>query len=277
MRDLTDSEAEAIFIRVLAIETSLLELRAELKELAEVVAETKEAVKSLSNICRRDRVRFPDAREERAGKLMKPRLLGHLETAALLTPRDDGNSVPKIHLRPWIVGSNSSDADMKEVQNQRIACGWNYERVPIWQDEIQRGYRRLWFIHIQTPEPLGEPAGMISLNLYDPVDSSVANLRAPPPHTGDRVEIGSLFVYPKHRRRGIGEAAIRELERVAEEVGADTITMNTAAVGESMRRYERMGYRQYKKERKYPLEVVHALGLSEDYCDAAFLEKKLVV
>ncbi|KAG9000007.1 hypothetical protein FRB90_011907 [Tulasnella sp. 427] len=270
----------------------MLELEAELSELARMLAEIKEDLETLPNVvCRTYSVPFADAREERTrnGKMMrraktledfevqaKPRKVITNETAALLTPRDDGNSVPKIHLRPWIVGSNSSDADMKEVQNQRIACGWNFERIPIWQDEIQRGYRHLWLIHVQTPEGLGEPAGMISLNLYDPADSSVANLRAPAPHTGDRVEIGSLFVYPKHRCRGIGEAAIRELERVAKEIGADTVTMNTAAVGESMRRYERMGYRQYKKERKYPLEVVHALGLSEDYCDAAFLEKKLV-
>ncbi|KAG8952034.1 hypothetical protein FRC04_005367 [Tulasnella sp. 424] len=58
----------------------------------------------------------------------------------------------------------------------------------------------------------------------------MANMRAPPPQAGDRVETGSLFIYPKYRRRGIGEAAIRELERKAEELGAAVITMNTKAL-----------------------------------------------
>ncbi|KAG9018971.1 hypothetical protein FRB90_007735 [Tulasnella sp. 427] len=197
------------------------------------------------------------------------------EAAALLTPRGDVPATPEIHLRPWIVDPAPSEADVKELHNQRIICGWHSERVPVWQEEIRSGARLIWFIHIQTPEGLSETTGMISLNLSDPVDLSIANLRAPPPNTGDRVEIGSLFVYPKYRRRGIGEAAMLELERKAEEVGAGTITVNTMALGEVLRRYERMGYRQYKRERKYKLEDVLAMGLTEEHCDAAFLEKKV--
>ncbi|KAG8922575.1 hypothetical protein FRC01_013860 [Tulasnella sp. 417] len=195
------------------------------------------------------------------------------QAGALLTPRGEGGTSPDIQLRPWVVVPEPSEADVEELTKQRITCGWHSERIPMWKEEVQSGTRYVWFIHLLTPTGLTETAGMISLYLYDPSDLSVANMRALPSQVGGRVEIGALFIYPKYRRQGIGEAAIRGLEQKAAEVGATTITMNTMALSENVRRYERMGYRQYKKEKKYLLQDILGLGLTEDYCYAAFLEK----
>ncbi|KAG8952032.1 hypothetical protein FRC04_005365 [Tulasnella sp. 424] len=197
------------------------------------------------------------------------------QAEALLTPQGEGNTSPDIQLRPWIVDPEPSEADIEELKRQRVACGWHQERIPVWREEIQSGFRYIWFIHLRTPTGLSETTGMISLCLYEPSDLTIANMRAPPPQAGGRVEIGGLFIYPRYRRRGIGEAAIRELERKAEEHGAAVITMNTIALGENVRRYERMGYQQYKTEKKYLLKDVLGLGLTEDHCYAAYLEKKI--
>ncbi|KIO17835.1 hypothetical protein M407DRAFT_32495 [Tulasnella calospora MUT 4182] len=197
------------------------------------------------------------------------------QVGARPTPRSEGSTSPDIQLRPWVVVPEPSEADIEELKKQRIACGWHSERIPMWKEEIQSGTRYVWFIHTRTPTGLTETAGMISLYLYDPSDLSVADMRAPPPQAGGRVEIGALFIYPEYRRQGIAEAAFRELEQKAAEVGATTITVNTMAPSETVRRYERIGYQQYKKEKKYKLQDVLGLGLTEEYCYAAFLEKKI--
>ncbi|KIO17834.1 hypothetical protein M407DRAFT_32494 [Tulasnella calospora MUT 4182] len=198
------------------------------------------------------------------------------EVGGLLTPRGEGSTSPDIQLRPWVAVPELSEVDAEELKRQRIACGWHSERIPMWKEEIQSGTRYVWFIHLRTPTGLTEPAGMISLCLFDPSDPTLADLLAPPPKTGTRVEIASLFIYPEYRRQGIGEAAIRELERTAAGLGAAVVTMNTPALGENIRRYRRMGYQQYKKEKKYPLKDVLACGFPEEYCYAAFLEKRLM-
>ncbi|KAG9050399.1 hypothetical protein FS837_005744 [Tulasnella sp. UAMH 9824] len=198
------------------------------------------------------------------------------KVGALLIPQGEDTRTPDIRLRPWVVVPEPSEADVEELKKQRIACGWHSERIPMWEEEIRSGTRYVWFIHLRTPTGSTETAGMISLYLYDPSDLSVADMRAPPPQTGGRVEIGALFIYPEYRRQGIGEAAIRELEQKAAEVGATTITMNTMALSENVRRYEKMGYQQYKKEKKYLLRDIIGLGLPEEYCYAAFLEKEIV-
>ncbi|KAG8922576.1 hypothetical protein FRC01_013861 [Tulasnella sp. 417] len=198
------------------------------------------------------------------------------EASALLTPRYEGKHTPEIHLRQLVVHPEPSETDVQDLKGQRIACGWSEERIPTWIEELRSGTRFIWFIHLRTSTGLTESAGMISLCLFDPFDLSLADLLAPPPKTGKRVEIASLFISPQYRRQGIGEAAIRELERTAAGLGAAIVTMNTPALSENVRRYQRMGYQQYKKEKKYPLKDVLACGFPEEYCYAAFLEKHLL-
>lgn len=177
-----------------------------------------------------------------------------------------------IQLRPFAVDPAPSQADLDDLLAQRIACGWRYDFIDTWVDEIKAGWRLIWFIHVPGVK---ESIGMTALTLYDPLDRSIADLHAPD-LPGVRTEVSSLFVYPEYRNRGVATEAILMMEDVARGLGSTITTINTAAVGPTVAKYAKMGYVEYKpKEQKYPLEIVSAMGLPADYCYAAFLEKKL--
>ncbi|KAG8903952.1 hypothetical protein FRB99_002475 [Tulasnella sp. 403] len=184
---------------------------------------------------------------------------------------------PPIRLRPFHVNPPSQE-DIDNIRAQRIVCGWKVEYIPTWIKEIQAGERLMWFIHLPRTSPAEKPdeeaIGMVSLHLNDPQDATLANLRRDPP--GDRVEVSALFIYPQYRRKGYGEAAILMMEEIARGLGAKVSTMNTAAAGENMAKYGRLGYREYKeKELRYPLDEILACGWTEEHRYAAFLEKRI--
>lgn len=190
---------------------------------------------------------------------------------ALSTPKGETKTSVNIELRPWVVVPKPSEADVEELMRQRVACGWDWYLVQTWEEEVSNGTRYIWFIDIRTPTGLTETAGMISICLYNPSDLTLANLRAPWPRTGDRVEGSSLYVYPKYRGQGICGAAIREMERKAAELGAAIITTNTMAPSANVQIYERMGYKQYKApEKVYNPKMAAILGQSGEHCYAVF-------
>ncbi|KAG8964247.1 hypothetical protein FRC00_003126 [Tulasnella sp. 408] len=195
---------------------------------------------------------------------------------ALSIPAGQTNTSRDIELRPWVVVPKSSEADLEELRTQRIASGWFPERIPIWEEEVRKGTRCIWFIEVRTPTGSTEVAGMVSLNLYEPSDLSLANLRAPSSEAGSRVEGSLLFIYPKYRGRGLWGAVLREVERNAAELGATTVTTHTRAMSGKVQMYERMGYHQYKPQEKiYDPKLVSALGYPEEHCYAAFFEKNV--
>jgi GNAT superfamily N-acetyltransferase len=154
----------------------------------------------------------------------------------------------------------------------RIACGWSVEEIPNWLRQVAGGTRLLFFIYpSSSAKAKGRPAGMISLNLVSEKDRTLADF-----HNTGRVEISSLFVYHEYRKTGVGAAAFNKLEEKARDMGAKVVTVNTQAPSPLVQRYERIGYNQYKEPKKiYPVVDILKLGLTEEYCFAAYLEKPL--
>jgi GNAT superfamily N-acetyltransferase len=62
------------------------------------------------------------------------------------------------------------------------------------------------------------------------------------PNQPHRATVSKLLVHTSARRRGLGEALMAELERVALDRGRWLLTLDTAT-GEAARLYERMGWR----------------------------------
>jgi ribosomal protein S18 acetylase RimI-like enzyme len=75
----------------------------------------------------------------------------------------------------------------------------------------------------------GEPAGTVQLD----VDTL--------PNQPHRATVSKLLVHTSARRRGLGEALMAELERVAAERGRWLLTLDTAT-GAAARLYERAGW-----------------------------------
>lgn len=184
---------------------------------------------------------------------------------------------PTLYYRPLSVPPTT--ADIRTLQDMRVACGWYLDRVPRWIDEVATNKRFLWFIHFGVIHPttgnlVGQsPAiGMISLYLDNPEDPSLASYSLT-----SRVEITSLFVYASYRHLGIGMAAIKEMERRAQTFGASHTTFNTMAVERHLRVFkEELGYREYKaRTATYSVSDVIGAGFPPNYHIAAFLEKAL--
>jgi ribosomal protein S18 acetylase RimI-like enzyme len=62
------------------------------------------------------------------------------------------------------------------------------------------------------------------------------------PNQRHRATVSKLLVHTSARRRGLGEALMRELEQVAADRGRRLLTLDTAT-GDAARLYERMGWR----------------------------------
>jgi GNAT superfamily N-acetyltransferase len=175
-------------------------------------------------------------------------------------------SRPEIFLRE-ITTAPPSESDVEELREMRTACGWYVKEIPKWLREVQAGTMLLFFIYLNP----GKPVGMIALNLVSETDLSLASF-----HTAGRVEICSLFVYHEYRRIGVGAAAFTKLEDLARDMGAKVATVNTSAPSPLVKRYEKVGYRQYKEPKQlYSVEDLAKLGFTEEYTYAAYLEKSL--
>ena len=136
---------------------------------------------------------------------------------------------------------------------------------------------------------------MISLNLHNPLDPILADFRAPvrassqaqaifshesnpDPESkfGTRATIELVFIYPQYRGKKISETVVLEVERISRNMGVRVVTLYTVAMSSHYTRYTRIGYREFRERNKmFPLEVILALGWTEDHCWAIFLEKKI--
>ncbi|KAG8922574.1 hypothetical protein FRC01_013859 [Tulasnella sp. 417] len=198
------------------------------------------------------------------------------QVGAVSTPGIEENTSLAVELRPWVVAPQPSEADVEELRRQRMACGWGADRIPIWEQEIRNGTRYIWFVHAREPSGRTEIAGMISLDLFNSSDPSLANFRAPGSLAGDRVEVCLAYVYPKFRRRGFWELMVQAAEDTAAELGAKIATGNTMSLHPKVRMYEKRGCQRYKPPEKiYDLKEMEALGFGEEHCYAAFFEKRI--
>lgn len=146
--------------------------------------------------------------------------------------------------------SPDSQSDAEVLIKMRRACGWQENEVPDWLEEIKNNQRLIWFIcmddHMSEDPDYHQIdntnlIGMAALILEDVKDASVASLT-----TTGRVGIASLFVYQEFRRQGGGLWAFKELEKVASQLGATTVTVITATKGRLVSWYESLGYRMYR-------------------------------
>lgn len=136
--------------------------------------------------------------------------------------------------------------------------------------------RRMYFIYLSDPTapsiPPAVPIGMVSLNLYNEDDPSLASYS-----TTGRVEVSSLFVYQAYRHLGVGLSAIIEMERRATEIGAYHITLNSLATAKNLQLYPKLGYREFKARSTscYSPQDILGSGVTSSEAAACFMEKAL--
>lgn len=97
-----------------------------------------------------------------------------------------------------------------------------------WQ-RIERAVAEARCVLLVAGAPGGEVTGTVQLD----VDTL--------PNQPHRATVSKLLVHSAARRRGVGEALMAELERVAAETGRWLLTLDTATDG-ARRLYERMGW-----------------------------------
>ena len=88
------------------------------------------------------------------------------------------------------------------------------------------------------------------------------------PNQPHRATVSKLLVHTAARRRGVGEALMRELERIAAEAGRWLLTLDTATDA-AERLYRRLGYR-----RAGPIPM-YALNPDRTLTDTVFYWKDL--
>lgn len=164
-------------------------------------------------------------------------------------------------------------ADLEYLKAMRTSCGLYADRIPRWSQEVAQGLRKMYFIYLSDPiSAPSPPVGMISLNLYNSDDTSLASYSA----TG-RVEVSSLFVYQAYRHLGVGLSAMIEMERRAADIGAVFITLNTMATPKNLLVYSQLGYREFKPRYSaaYSPQDILGSGVASAESAACFMEKRL--
>ncbi len=90
------------------------------------------------------------------------------------------------------------------------------------------------------------------------------------PNQPHRATVSKLLVHSAFRRRGVGEALMAELERVALAAGRSLLTLDTATA-DAVRLYERLGWRAAGAIPRY------ALNPDRTFTDTVFYWKELAV
>ncbi|KAL8286304.1 hypothetical protein RQP46_004792 [Phenoliferia psychrophenolica] len=139
--------------------------------------------------------------------------------------------------------------DVEELKRQRVLCGWGLPDVEGWREEVRRGDKGLYWIFAKPehaaeypvpdeerlnlggeelgpkhPDPSFRPLGHISLDYTDYMgDQTLANREE------GRVTLASFFILTSQQGRGLGNAAMDEVEYLAASppFEAKTITLNT--------------------------------------------------
>ncbi|KAK0742931.1 hypothetical protein B0T18DRAFT_391809 [Schizothecium vesticola] len=156
-----------------------------------------------------------------------------------------------------------------ELQRQRVLCGWSHSTSVIesWRaDNDDKTQAMFWVVPVSLSE-IPAPrryAGHIAMSkkTYDEndVDDVLPELKV--------MDLGTLFILPEHRGRGLARAAVRMLEGMAKDkpygwAGCKVMTLNTLArrlLGEELPAkgrsnedwYNRMGYVKWKEAPLYP-------------------------
>lgn len=109
----------------------------------------------------------------------------------------------------------------------------NYEIPPLKQtiSEIQNEY-----------------ANGVILKAVDNSDGIIGSVRAYREY--DTVYIGKLIVDPKHQKKGIGTALLREIETVCPSVRYELFTSDKSQ--NNLRLYEKLGYQRFKEQEMTP-------------------------
>ncbi|KAK2757733.1 hypothetical protein FQN54_004702 [Arachnomyces sp. PD_36] len=166
------------------------------------------------------------------------------------------NSTPEVILIPW---DPLSEPHRILLFKQRVECSWDMEKVhTIWRDEQIRGEKCIYWIALRSddfvrggreklvdtavsinaatcqPTQTGfTPIGHISLDLKNK-EAEKMDLEIP----SEKVFwIKNLFILHNLQGKGIGRAAMDELERIAvrEPLGARTLMLDTVERGDQLR------------------------------------------
>lgn len=78
----------------------------------------------------------------------------------------------------------------------------------------------------------------------------VSDLPENQPH---RADVSKMLVHRRARRRGVGEALLRELERVAVELGKTLLVLDTVTGSDAERLYPRLGWVRVGEIPKYAM------------------------
>ncbi|GKZ29561.1 hypothetical protein AbraIFM66950_005399 [Aspergillus brasiliensis] len=200
------------------------------------------------------------------------------------------SSTSEVALIPW---DPLSESHRLLLFKQRVECSWDMEKVEeIWRNEQIRGDKCIYWIVLPAADFVGEKHE----KLFDTAVSINAAPRQPTQakfipighisvdsknKKAERLDldipsekvfwITSFFVLPQHQGKGIGRAAMTEIERIAiqEPLCAKTLMLDTVERGDQIREefaiatygrvpkvtnqewYGRLGYRCVKIVQNY--------------------------
>jgi ribosomal protein S18 acetylase RimI-like enzyme len=125
------------------------------------------------------------------------------------------------------------------------------------RDEMRRRYRA----DLADPDALlvvAEQNGQV-------VGMAVAHLHKPSTFSDElAVELGSVYVQPEHRGRGVAAALTAEVARFARERGVGRITLKTFAQNEeALLAWERLGFEPRTIQMTASVERLHELGRAD--------------
>ena len=141
------------------------------------------------------------------------------------------------------------DIRLEALKTAPSAFGSTYEREaafgePDWLRRIERGGNFLAYIpEAGIPEAGIPEAGIPEVGILEAGASEPAGLIGGYPETADIVELVSMYVRPRARGRGVGEALVATVFGWAQERGAKTVHLWVTESNDHARAlYERCGF-----------------------------------
>ncbi|MEX3786211.1 N-acetyltransferase family protein [Paraburkholderia sp. BR14374] len=163
------------------------------------------------------------------------------------------------------VGANEAAACVEALADVLIDCVEGGASVSFMLP-ISRNTALAFWRNVAEGVARGERALLIAEDGEGSIVGTVQLITAQPENQPHRADVAKMLVHRKARRRGVAQALMNELDRVAREEKKSVLVLDTVTGGDAERLYQRAGWQRVGSVPNYALMPDGAFCATTFYC-----------
>ncbi|WP_233804786.1 GNAT family N-acetyltransferase [Paraburkholderia sp. HP33-1] len=164
-----------------------------------------------------------------------------------------------------LVGANEAAACAEALADVLIDCVEGGASVSFMLP-ISRDTALAFWGKVAQSVARGERALLIAEDRSGDIVGTVQLITTQPENQPHRADVAKMLVHRKARRRGVGHALMREIDRIAQAEKKSVLVLDTVTGGEAERLYQRAGWQRVGSVPNYALMPDGAFCGTTFYC-----------